>query len=530
MLFRSLVLLIACANVANLLLARAMSRQKEISVRLALGASRSRLVRQLLTEGAVLAGVGGLAGLLIAGWGSRLLSGLVARGGPNPVPFDVDVRPDLVVLAFAAGASALTAMLFGLVPALRATRVELAPVLKDSARGVTQSRWFLTRLLVIGQLALSVPLLMAAGLFVRSLIKLGEVDVGYARDTLILLKTDMETGGNSRVAELLVRARALAERLQSLPRIRGVTISENGLFSGTDSRTESLQVEGFDALRPGDRTASFDQVGPGYFRTLGATLLAGREFDERDNQDMPPVAIINEAMATAYFGRRSPLGRYIQNGGDRYTIVGVVKDNRQQALKGKTERRFYLALLQTKDPVVAWNFEIRTTVDSGSVVPAVRREVQTFDPNLRVLALEPVRTLIAQTISNDRAVAQLSGLFGALAVFLAVAGLYGVVSYTMSRRTGEIGLRMALGADRASVIGIVLRETLVLVVGGLALGVPIALVSSRLTAVNLSDVSPHGPLIVATALLVMLVAGLCAGIVPAIRAAQIDPVKALQQE
>ncbi|PYQ99092.1 MAG: hypothetical protein DMF97_11560 [Acidobacteria bacterium] len=235
-------------------------------------------------------------------------------------------------------------------------------------------------------------------------------------------------------------------------------------------------------------------------------------------------------MATAYFGRHSPLGRYIQNGGDRYTIVGVVKDNRQQALKGKTERRFYLALLQTKDPVVAWNFEIRTTVDSGSVVPAVRREVQTFDPNLRVLALEPVRTLIAQTISNDRAVAQLSGLFGALAVLLAVAGLYGVVSYTMSRRTGEIGLRMALGADRASVIGIVLRETLVLVVGGLALGVPIALVSSRLTAVNLSDVSPHDPLIVATALLVMLVAGLCAGIVPAIRAAQIDPVKALQQE
>jgi len=330
--------------------------------------------------------------------------------------------------------------------------------------------------------------------------------------------------------ELLLRARALAERLQSLPRIRGVTISENGLFSGTDSRTESLQVEGFDAPRPENRTASFDQVGPGYFRTLGATLLAGREFDERDNQDMPPVAIINEAMATAYFGRHSPLGRYIQNGGDRYTIVGVVKDNRQQALKGKTERRFYLALLQTKDPVVAWNFEIRTTVDSGSVVPAVRREVQTFDPNLRVLALEPVRTLIAQTISNDRAVAQLSGLFGALAVLLAVAGLYGVVSYTMSRRTGEIGLRMALGADRASVIGIVLRETLVLVVGGLALGVPIALVSSRLTAVNLSDVSPHDPLIVATALLVMLVAGLCAGIVPAIRAAQIDPVKALQQE
>jgi predicted permease len=525
-----LVLFIACANVANLLLARATSRQKEISVRLALGASRSRLVRQLLTEGAVLASLGGLAGLLIAGWGSRILSGLVARGGPNPVPFDVDVRPDFLVLAFAAGASALTAMLFGVVPALRATRVELAPVLKDSARGVTQGRWSLTRLLVVGQLALSLPLLLAAGLFVRSLINLERVDVGYARDTLVLLRAEMPTGGSVNVAEQLLRARGLAERLQSLPGVRGVTMSENGLFSGTDSRTEGLHVDGFDSPRPDDRIASFDQVGPGYFGTLGTPLLAGREFDQRDTADRPPVAVINETLATAYFGTLSPLGRYLQNGGDRYTIVGVVKDNRQQVLKGKTERRFYLALLQNKDPIAAWNFEIRTNVDAASVIPVLRREVQTFGPNLRVSALDPVRTLMAQTISNDRTVAQLSGLFGALAVCLAVAGLYGVTSYTMSRRTSEIGLRMALGADRASVIRMVLREALVLIAAGLALGLPTALVGSRLTAANLSDVSPQDPLIVAAAVMVMLIAGLCAGVVPAIRASRIDPVKALQQE
>jgi predicted permease len=544
-----LVLLIACANVANLVLARATSRQKEISVRLALGASRMRLIRQLLTEGAILASLGGLAGLLIAGWGSRLLSGLVARGGPNPVPFDVDVRPDLVVLGFAAGVSALTAMLFGVVPALRATRVELAPMLKDSARGVTQSRWSLTRLLVVGQLALSVPLLMAAGLFVRTLINLEHADVGYARDALVLLKADMATGnvannvannvagnvannvaGNVDVAEQLLRARALVEWLQSLPGVRGVTMSENGLFSGTDSRTEGVNVDGFDSRRPEDRRASFDQVGPGYFRILGTPLLAGREFDGRDTTDGEPVAVINETLATAYFGTRSPLGQSLRNGADRYTIVGVVKDSRQQQLKGKPERRFYLAILQTKDPVAAWNFEIGTTADAASMIPVLRRAVQTFDPNLRVSTIETVNTLMAQTISNERTVAQLSGLFGALAVLLAVTGLYGVTSYTMSRRTSEIGLRMAMGADRAGVIRMVLRECLALIAAGLALGLPIAFVSSRLTAANFPDVTPHDPLIVAAAVLLILAAGLCASLVPAIRASRIDPMKALQQE
>jgi len=489
-----------------------------------------RLVRQLLTESAVLASLGGLTGLLIAGWGSRMLSGLVARGGPNPVPFDVDVRPDLVVLAFAAGAAAVTALLFGVVPALRATRVELAPVLKDSARGVTQGRWSLTRVLVVGQLALSVPLLLFAGLFVRSLINLERVDVGYARDSVVLLKADMAHGRNATVAEQLLRARELAERLQSLPGIRGVTMSENGLFSGTNSRTESLQVEGFESSRLEDRTAGFDQVGPGYFRILGTPLLAGREFDERDTTDGPPVAVINETSATAYFGTRNPLGKHLQNGGDRYTIVGVVKDTRQQTLKGSTERRFYLALLQNKDPLAAWNFEIRTTVDAASVIPVLRREVQTFDPNLRVSELEPVRTLMAQTISNDRTVARLSGLFGALAVLLAVAGLYSVTSYTMSRRTGEIGLRMALGADRAKVVDLVLRGAFKRVVIGLILGLPLAVGAGRLISAQLYGVSFWDPLALAVAATSLAACAFLAAIIPAGRAASIAPMKALRTE
>jgi predicted permease len=525
-----LVLIIACMNVANLLLARATSRQREICVRLAVGASRGRLLRQLLTEGAVLALIGGIAGLLIAGSGSRIPSRLVARGGPNPVPFDVDVQPDLAVLAFTFGVSVVTAILFGLFPATRSTRVELAPVLKGSARGVTGAGWSLSKLLVVAQLALSVPLLIVAGLFVRSLMNLERLDVGYSRDNLVLLKTDMAASGYPTVEQQLARARALIEHQQSVSGVHGVAMSENGLFSGTDSGTQGLQVEGFRSMRLEDRTASFDQIGPGYFGVVGIPVLAGREFDKRDTIGAPPVALVNETMATAYFGTRSPLGKFIQNGGDWYTIVGVVKDNRQHTVKGKTERRFYLSLLQNKDPIAAWNFAIRTNVDAASLIPAIRREVQIFDPKLTIEALEPVRALMAETITGDRSVAQLSGLFGVVALCLSVAGLYGVTSYSMSRRTGEIGVRMALGANRVAVIRMVLREALTLVAVGLAIGLPAAVMVSRLTAANLTGVRPSDPMITASAILVMLSACVCAGLVPAIRASLVDPVTALRQE
>jgi predicted permease len=525
-----LVLVIACANVANLLLARASSRQKEISIRLAVGASRFRLIRQLLTEGAVLSGMGGLAGLLMAGWGSRLLSRLAERGGPNPVPFDVDVQPDLAVLAFTAGISVFTAILFGLAPAARSTRVDLAPVLKDAGRGSVRSGWSLSKVLVIGQLALSVPLLIAAGLFVRSLVNLETIDVGYARDNLVLLKADMTLSGYTEAPRQLERGRALVERLKSVPGVRGVTMSENGLFSGADSGTQGLFIEGFQSRREEDRTASFDQIGPEYFKILGIPVLAGREFDERDRVGSLPVAVINETMAAVYFSGRDPLGKAIQNGGDRYTIVGVVKDNKQKALKGEVERRFYIPLLQNEDPISAWNFAIRTNIDAGAITSTIRRDVQAFDANLVVIALEPVRTLMAQTISGDRSVAQLSGLFGMLALFLAVAGLYGVTSYTMSRRTAEIGLRMALGADRGAVVRMVIREALTLVVVGLAIGIPVGLGVARLTASRLADVSPTDPTIIGVAVVLMLVGSLCAAAIPAIRASLVDPVKALRQE
>jgi predicted permease len=525
-----LVLLIACANVANLLLARAVGRQREISVRLAMGASRGRLVRQLLTEGAVLAIIGGAAGLTFAGWGSRLFTHLASRGGPNPVPFDVDVQPDLAVLGFTAAVSALTTMLCALVPALRSTRIDLAPALKESPRGPERGGWSFGRVLVAGQVALSVPLLITASLFVRTLGHLEGADVGYSRDHLILVHAEVTGSHSAPTAQRLVWARGMIQRLRSIPGVMGVTVSENGLFTGTDSGTAGLQIEGFHPSRREDTSSQFDQVGPRYFQTLGVPVVAGREFDERDTTGTPLLAIINETMATFYFGNKDPLGKVIQNGGDRYTIVGVVKDNRQKDVKGRPERRFYIALLQTVDRVSGFNFAIRTHGEATALIPTIRREMQGLDSNLRISSIESVHALISQTLSGERSMAQLSGFFGILALLLTVVGLYGVTSYATSRRTGEIGVRMALGADRSTVIRMVVRDALIPMAAGLTIGIPAAFAAARLIAWNLTGVDPIDPIAVGTPVLLMLVAGVCAGLIPSIRASHIDPAKALRQE
>ena len=414
-------------------------------------------------------------------------------------------------------------------PAVRSTSVELSPALKAHARTAERGGWTFGRLLVVGQLALSVPLLIAFGLFVRSLANLEALDVGYSRDNLVVVKAEMGASGAASTRRLS-QARGLVERLQSIPGVLGVTVSENGLFSGTDSGTDSLQVDGFQMSRREDASSSFDQVGPRYFHVLGIPLLAGREFDDRDVIGAPPVAVVNESLAAFYFGGSSPIGKSIRNGPDRYGIVGVVKDNKQRDLKGRTERRFYLPLLQTTDSIPALNFAIRAGTDPASTMPVIRRELESFDRSLRVSSVESVRVLMSQTLTGERSIARLSGLFGILALLLAAAGLYGVTSYATSRRTGEIGLRMALGADRLDVIRMVLRDALTLMAAGLAIGLPAALVTSRLTAASLVGVSAADPAIVAGALLVMLVAGVCAGIVPAMRASRVDPVRALRQD
>jgi predicted permease len=522
-----LVLLIACANIANLLLARSTSRRKEISVRLAIGASRPRLVRQLLTESILLAALGGAAGLFLAFAGTGLILKL-ASGGGAPVP--LDVRPNPSMLAFTAGISLLTGILFGLTPALRSTRVDLAGALKESGRGVAgSSGWQLGKLLVVAQVALSLLLLVGAGLFVRSLVNLETLDVGYSRSNIAVLKVDPTASGYP-VAQQLPMARRLIEHLRSIPGVTGVTVSENGIFGSTDSGSDGFQVEGYNPTRREDMIASVDQIGPHYFGVVGVPLLAGREFDDSDDIGGPHVVIVNRTLVRFYFGNRDPIGKHIVDDGTRYTIVGVAKDMKERALKSVTERRYYLPFYQITDRIYGFNFEMRTRGDAAKLLAAIRRETQSFDGDLKIVSLAPVSRLIDQSITDERLVAELSGFFGVLALLLAATGLYGVMAYATSRRASEIGLRMALGADRRDVIRMVLRETLVLVAAGIAIGLPAALAAGRLVAETLARVSASDPVTIGGATVVLLLVALVAGWVPAYRASRIDPISALRAE
>ncbi|HLJ50553.1 MAG TPA: ABC transporter permease [Bryobacteraceae bacterium] len=524
-----LVLLIACANAANLLLARGASRQREISLRMALGAGRARVIRQLLTESALLAAAAGITGVLLAGWGSRLLSQLAsAASGPNPIPFEVDVHPNMTVLGFNAVISVLTAILFGLAPALRSTRVDITPALKENARSVSQGRWHWGRVLVVAQLALCAVIVTGAGLFLRSMAHLNSVDVGYSRRNVLVISADLAGSGYPPSQRVPV-SRRLVEHLRSLPGVAGVTVSQNGIFSRLDSSTDILQVEGFVPTRKDDSSSSFDQVGPHYFQVLGVPIKAGREFDERENVSASTPVVLNETMARFYFGNGDPLGKHLLNGGDRYTVIGVVKDMKENSLKSKTERRFYGPLFQSDDTFRTLNFEVKTLGAAAPMIAAIRREIQSFDPGLKVSGIDPVNILIDQDIGGDRVIAELSRFFGVLVLLLVAYGLYGVISYTTGRRTNEIGLRMAIGADRRDVMRMVLGETMMLICTGLAIGLPAAMAVSRLIASTLAGVSPNDPLTLAAVILVMLAVGLFAGVVPAARASRIDPMAALRE-
>jgi len=522
-----LVLLIACANIANLLLARAGSRQKEMSVRLAAGASRFRLIRQLLTESILLASIGGCAGVLLAWAGSGLLLQL-ASNRPTPVP--LDVRPDGLMLAFTAGVSILTGLLFGVVPALRSTRIDLSIALKESARSVGGgSGWQLGKLLVVGQVALSLLLLFGAGLFVRSLINLETLDLGYSRSNLILVDTDAIGSGYDTRRQASI-ARQLTERLRALPGVTGAAVSVNGIFNGTDSTSDSVMSEGFTSTRKEDTTNQFDSIGPQYFQVIGVPLVAGREFDEHDTVGSPPVVILNETMARFYFGDANPIGRLLLDDKDRFTIVGVAKDMKGQDVKRKPERRFYRPFFQMAERNPNLRFEVRTRGDAAQSLAAVRAEIRSFDANLKIASIDSARTLIDQTIVDERLIAQLSGFFGVLALLLAATGLYGIMAYTISRRSNEIGLRMALGADQSTMVGMVLREAFVLVAAGIVIGIPVAIAASQLIASSLSGLAANDPLTLAGATVVMLASALFAAWIPARRAARIDPMVALRQD
>lgn len=530
-----LVLLIATVNVANLLLARATARKREIAVRLSIGASRGRLIRQLLTESIMLAFAGGVCGLLLASWGKQVLLQLTLGSSADKLDAVLDLR----VLGFTIAVSLLTGIVFGLIPALRSLRFDVASALKETSLAQSggtagKSGWNWGKLLVISQVALSVLVLFVAGLLVRSLRNLQNVDLGYNREHLLLIKTD-PLGAGYKPPRLMQFYDEITRRLSTLPGVRGVTASENGLFSGTESE-DQVKVEGYVAARDEDRQVHDDTIGPNYFAALNVPLLMGREIGPEDTATSPKVAVINQAMAEFYFKNSNPIGKRIwlddeeHRNSPPYEIVGVVRNVRDHSLREDVPRRYYVAMSQASDPPATLNFEVRTVGNPQASAEAARKEIKSFDPQVRVGRVRALNQLIDGSINNEILIAQLSSVFGFLALLLACLGLYGIISYTVSGRTREIGLRMALGANRYDVLWLVLNGAMKLIVVGIAIGIPAALAASRLIHSMLFQLTTFDPISMLAVILILCIVATLAGLIPARRATRVNPVIALRYE
>jgi len=525
-----LVLLIACANVANLLLARGSSRRTEFVMRLAIGADRARLVRQLLTESLLLAMLGACAGILAAFWADSLLLRMVQGVANGPGAIQLNLQPDARILGFTLLVALFTSVLFGLFPALQATKLDLAGRMKPGASSLGQ--WPLSKFLVVAQVTFSLVLLVGAGLFVHSLAKLSQANLGYDRENLLLFRVNASGGGYK--GDAMTRLyKELFTRISAVPGLRGVTVSYNGLFSGSESG-DPISVEGY-TPRPGEEMEStFDLIGPGYFSTMGIPILLGRELTAQDSGGGLCPAVVNETFAHRFFSNTSPIGKHVR---DTYpgnpadcVVVGVVADVKYNSLREETPPRIYAPLFNPLWLQGSAVYEVRTFADTASVSASLRSAVQEASASLPPIEIRAMGGLVDATLQTDRFIEQLSSVFGFLAILLASIGLYGVMAYNVARRTREIGIRMALGAEPANVRWQVLRETLVLVCIGIAIGVPAALGGTRLVRSMLFGLGFADPIvIVAAAALLALVAAL-AGFLPARRAARVDPMVALRYE
>lgn len=524
-----LVLLIACVNVANLLLARASARNREIAVRLAIGADWSRLLKQLLTESILLAFLGGMAGSILAVWGVRLLVKIFGSSTTLPL------FPDARVLGFTIGISLLTGISFGLIPALRAIRIQVSSVLKEAGRSTREgtSRFGLGKGLIAGQVALSLLVLFAACLLVRSLQKLMAQNFGYDRDRLVIARLDPTSAGYT-TDKMKLLAQQLVARLESTPGVRAVTYSTNGLFGGTESN-DALLVPGFDTSHEG-REANEDYVGPDYFGAVGIPILAGRGIEAQDTATSTRVAVVNQAMVKHFFPGLNPIGRQFRIDDQDWldkpiTIIGVSHDavDHGTGMKQGVKPRFYMAFQQVPDPEqIILEAQVRGT--PSAAVTNVVSQIKAVDPDLPISFSKTLDTLVNDSAANQIALAKISVFFAGLALLLACVGLYGVMSYTVAGRTREIGLRMALGAARGDVLRLVLRESMLLVAMGLGIGIPLSLASSRLLSSFLFGLKATDPLsLIAVILLLGIVAALASSI-PARRAAKVDPMVALRYE
>jgi predicted permease len=515
----ALVLLISCANVANLVMARNASRQREISVRLAIGASRRRIVSQLFTESLVIALLGAVCGVLISSWAGGVLVSLLPESRVLPLAFDL--RPDSTVLAFTAGVAVITAVLFGLAPALRACRANGSLVSQTGTRMTARSLG--GRMLVAGQLALSLLLLIGAGLFLGTMRNLRSIDLGFRPENVIVTQLSFPRGTSpERIGQAYEQIQL---RLASHPGVASASYSWPGIYQG-GGWSSPAEAEGRPAASGADNEVGLIAVGAGFFETMSMSLLQGRFLDARD-QTGPAVAVVNERLARHFFADTSPIGQRLRLPGykpELREIVGVVRDARHYGARAQPWRMVYLPGAKEG------NFLVRTRADAGAVSSYVRDAVSAVEPTAHVERILDLATVVDDSFGSERLIAALSSSFGALATLLACIGLYGVMAYHLSRRTSEIGIRMALGALPGHITWLAFRETLTPVLTGSVIGIIGALAATRYVTSMLYGVEPVEPSVVAASTLLLIVVALAAGFLPARRASRVDPIVALKYE
>ncbi len=525
-----LVLLIACANLANLLVARAAARRKEVSIRIALGAGRGRLIRQLLVESVLLSVAGGVCGLLLA---MAMTRGLLAFIPTGSTPLALSPIPDWRVLAFNASVSLLTGLLFGLMPSLQATNADVATTLKDQAGAVVGGGSVrMRKVLVAAQVTLSLLLLIGAGLFVRTLGNLHGADPGFRLDQLITFEVNPPMNGYKPERSWQFY-RELLERLNAQPGVFSATLAVVPVLDDNEWDS-SVTLQGYARKQGEDINPHMQYTEPGFFRTLGIPMTLGRDFTTADVEGAPKVAIVNEKFVKRFLNGLQPLGHKIGMGSDPgtktdITIIGVVKDTKYENMRAEIPFELYLPGRQSEF-VIGMTAYVRTSRPPDQMFTAVRRIVREIDPTVPVSNMRTLEEQLDRSLSIERLVATLSAVFGGLATFLAAIGLYGVMAYSVTRRTQEIGIRMALGANRGNVVWMVMREVLGLMAVGIAVGLPAALALSKLVRSQLYGVEPNDPVVIAAAVvLVATVAGL-SGYGPGRRATRIQPMQALRWE
>jgi putative ABC transport system permease protein len=531
MVITGVVLLIACANVANLLLARSAARQREIAIRVALGSGRGRLIRQLFTESLVLSLSGAALGILFAQWGTRLMVGFLSFGSSKVF---LDLSIDSRVLGFTAGVAILTGLLFGLAPACRGTRVNPQSAMKANARGVIEgSKFGIGKALVVLQVALSLLLVVGAGLMLTTFFKLETLDAGFEREHILLADVDLRNGHYPPERRGAVY-REMLEHLRALPGVRSIGHSSVTPLSGS-SWNDNLEIEGYTSKSRYDTLVYFNEVSDRYLETMGIDLVAGRDFNAHDTTESPKVAIVNQTVSQKFFGGQNPIGkRYRTENGNKMSdwveIVGVMKDTKYGTLREETLPTAYVPASQNAKPRESITFEVRAAAGAPTVlISAVKSAIAQVNRDVS-LQFKTLAVQVDESLARERLLATLSGFFGGLALMLAMIGLYGVMSYNVARRRNEIGIRMALGAEQARVLRMVLGEVAILISIGLAIGLGTAIGTTRFVESFLYGMKPNDPWTLSLAAGVLALVAVLAGFLPARRASRLDPMSALRDE